>query len=716
MERMSTIPAPVDAMISGNGSFFGSCQMAANNFEPFFQSAMAGNTASTMQGFATSEQHLFAEAGNEFKTFSEALEGYGENKVLERLKEILGEEAGTEAFELACMAAQNGDVLGNLSLEDQMEVFSLFKIMNVAEMSFNIPKELLENWMEKIKNIFADAKIEFEQPEELISELETEPQTEESSKKKAFFEAISYEDFKNVNLLAAKMEIKSEDVPKFKALINSLLKNGLITSQDLNNAIAAMSSDDFENMGFLVAETETKSEDVSKIEIAFIRECIGEIWKLVKNDSEAEIKNLVNKTDSLIEEEVIGSAKEITYSSAKESVSGLAEEMASGLTKEAASGSAEEVSSGLTKEIASDSAEEIASDATKKIVSDSVKESFPGLTSGLLKKIASGSAEEFVSNLAKDINGKNTENQMDLEKVDLVKMYLELLKKKKKFLDEEENEEGEKELVAEEEKTDSEVENKTNSENTGKKSLAFEEEDLKLLDSFLDPKMANKNKHKGFRTEMQQASPAQPQQTLQIQPQQMRQTTQVQPETRAVWEGDGLRIELVNPKTGEKVQTLHEGMPQKMQERINEFEVVRQVVAQAKFITTPTGEQKMTVQLQPEHLGQVDLRITLNHGEMQIHARVESITAQSALETHIGLLREGLEKQGITLERLEVSVEQKDRQDAYSLSERQEHREQKHGNHRHHRGREQHLAISIARDDSSDTGRRLGYNTMEYLA
>ena len=190
----------------------------------------------------------------------------------------------------------------------------------------------------------------------------------------------------------------------------------------------------------------------------------------------------------------------------------------------------------------------------------------------------------------------------------------------------------------------------------------------------------------------------------------------VEVEVRAVWEAGDLKIETVNPKTGEKLQSVPVSNAHKMQERIHEFEVVRQVVAQAKFITTPTGEQRLTMQLRPEHLGQMNLRIVLNNGEMQIHARVESTTAQAALESHIGLLREGLEKQGINLERLEVSVEQRDRQDAFSLAERHEQHE-KHGKGRHHHhNKEMHLAVSVKNDSNSDTGRRLGYNTMEYLA
>ena len=191
--------------------------------------------------------------------------------------------------------------------------------------------------------------------------------------------------------------------------------------------------------------------------------------------------------------------------------------------------------------------------------------------------------------------------------------------------------------------------------------------------------------------------------------------SKAEPEIRAVWDGGDLKIETINPKTGEKQQSVFMANSSKMQERINEFEVIRQVVAQAKFITTPAGEQRLTIQLRPEHLGQMNLLVVLNNKEMQIHARVESATAQAALESHAALLREGLEKQGINLDRLEVSVEQKDRQDAYSLAERQEQRE-KRGNRKRHRGKEAQFAISIKNDTNSDTGRRLGYNTMEYLA
>jgi flagellar hook-length control protein FliK len=194
------------------------------------------------------------------------------------------------------------------------------------------------------------------------------------------------------------------------------------------------------------------------------------------------------------------------------------------------------------------------------------------------------------------------------------------------------------------------------------------------------------------------------------------QAAPVQPEIRAVWEGADLKIEIVNPKTGEKLHSVPAQYSHGMQERINEFEVVRQIVAQAKFITTPAGEQRMTIHLSPEHLGQVDLRISLNNSEMQIHARVESGVAQTALENHIGLLREGLEKQGITLERLEVSVEQRENRETYAFLQERENQRHEDRNRRRRGKQNLHLAVSTAKNENSDTGRRLGYNTMEYLA
>jgi len=747
MEKMSTIPAPVEAMISGPGSFFGSCQVAANNFEAAFQSAMVVSGTSATQGTATDSQprEFGAIDFSNLKTFSAILEEYGENEVLGNLQEILGEEAGKEAFELALLMAQNDEAFKQLSIEDQMDVFRLFKIIDMAETSISDLELFMQDWVKDVKNIFAELKIEFKQPAQPVSELE----------KDTPLASMSPEDLKNIKLLAKKIGIKPKDMPKFAALVNNLLENGLITSKDLKDSVKA-----------------------AYREFVPVREFVEELWEFVKNEPQDEIESLVNEkiVDLMAEpvadspkenisdlakepvadlpkepvyssakeqEPVADSPKEPVYSSAKKSVADSAKKPAYNSAKESVADSKKETVSHSSTEPVLISKRKLDVDSNNRFIFDSSKEDVSGLVAK--ESVPSSVKENFFGVVKEDAyflaeNLQNGEDELVQTFHALLRKFLRgelteeekeklkhILKTAEHFNSKSQNASEGEEFALGEEESDSQTEDGVKIKDPADKNLAFEdlafeeEIDIKLANSLFNPQKAEKSKRKGFNPEAQQASQTQlSQQTLQIQSQQMRQIQhaehQVQPEVRAVWEGEGLKIELVNPRTGERLQTTYETVPQKMQERINEFEVVRQVLAQAKFITTPTGEQKMTLQLRPEHLGQVDLRITLNHGEMQIHARVESVTAQSALETHIGLLREGLEKHGITLDRLEVSVEQRDRQDAYSLAERQEQREQKHSNRRHHRGKEQHLAVSVRKDENSDTGRRLGYNTMEYLA
>lgn len=175
-------------------------------------------------------------------------------------------------------------------------------------------------------------------------------------------------------------------------------------------------------------------------------------------------------------------------------------------------------------------------------------------------------------------------------------------------------------------------------------------------------------------------------------------------------EGGELKIELVDPKTGNKVAT---SSTVDMQQRLMEFDVVRQVAEKVRYLASQGGTQRMTLLLNPEHLGQVDLRIEMKNGEMQIHARVDSDMAQKALESHVGLLREGLEKQNIHLEKLEVSVDRQ--RGELAANDQKQSGGDRNPSRRQGSGSEGRLTVSLQRA-GSDTGRRLGYNTMEYLA
>ena len=547
MNDISTIPATVAAEISGVGSFFGSCQIAASNFESILNSATEAS--------ASPEILLFAQNSEK-------------NEVLMQLQEILGEDAGLEAFERIIKLLEKGSFSVQVNTIDWEKsdledlTLSLLERLNIAikqmtkisgegqmyenedgsdrEKFLNLLTDLLKTGIitpqeyetalkepEKSRlpliliNLERDTRgllakfeaksVELPLKSEVVQGVEIEEieKIEKESKYETHME-WDIENFAYFRFLMAEMEIEPEDGAKFESLIHNLLENGLISSQDLKEAIKPVEA-----------------------EPSPVREFFEELWENVKGKNETETVNLLSKIKDIAEKDTSG----------------------------------------------------------ENLLS-------------ILKQVADFS--------------QNSEHSL-LNKIDAVK-----------------NRQGEEK--------------------------------------------------------------------------------QVQPEVRAVWEGEGLKIEVVNPKTGEKLQTTQTAMPQNMQERIQEFEIVKQIVAKARFITTPTGEQKIFMHLKPDHLGSIDMRISLNNGEMQIQARVDTQEARQALENHIGFLREGLEKQGINLDRLEVSVEQRERQDAWSLAEKQEQHEQRQKNRRHRRGREMHLAVSVAKDANADTGRRLGYNTMEYLA
>ncbi|MCL2208511.1 MAG: hypothetical protein FWB90_10560, partial [Fibromonadales bacterium] len=107
--EVSILPGPVAAELLGAGSFFGACQIASSNFGEFLAEAengiggeaVGGETvglADVMPEDNISLAKLFLETI--FKDGDEDEEELDKNKVLKRLKEILGEEAGEEAFKV----------------------------------------------------------------------------------------------------------------------------------------------------------------------------------------------------------------------------------------------------------------------------------------------------------------------------------------------------------------------------------------------------------------------------------------------------------------------------------------------------------------------------------------------------------------------------------------------------------------------------------------
>lgn len=84
-------------------------------------------------------------------------------------------------------------------------------------------------------------------------------------------------------------------------------------------------------------------------------------------------------------------------------------------------------------------------------------------------------------------------------------------------------------------------------------------------------------------------------------------------------------------------------------------EIVNQVVEQVK-ITIKPGTTTMDFQLNPEHLGRVNLTVAAKDGQMTASFVVQNQVAKEAIESQIQVLRENLENQGLKIEAVEVTV------------------------------------------------------------
>jgi flagellar hook-length control protein FliK len=123
---------------------------------------------------------------------------------------------------------------------------------------------------------------------------------------------------------------------------------------------------------------------------------------------------------------------------------------------------------------------------------------------------------------------------------------------------------------------------------------------------------------------------------------------------------------------------------------------------------------EMSIQLSPEHLGKVRVSLEMKDGAMAARISVENDNVRQQVEAGLATLRDSLENQGIKLQGLEVSVDQ--RQSSLFNPDGSNSESFFHRNGRGSQGAgsaAEAAPLEIAPE--SDTGRRLGYNTMEYI-
>ncbi len=112
-----------------------------------------------------------------------------------------------------------------------------------------------------------------------------------------------------------------------------------------------------------------------------------------------------------------------------------------------------------------------------------------------------------------------------------------------------------------------------------------------------------------------------------------------------------IKINAVNNQT--QVNKAEFSMPQP----VRTSEVINQVVEQAKVIV---GQDKseMIIHLKPDHLGKLELKVVTEQGIVAAKFIAESHQVKEIIETNMQLLKDSLEKQGLSIDNVSVQVGQ----------------------------------------------------------
>ncbi|HEY5583597.1 MAG TPA: flagellar hook-length control protein FliK [Ruminiclostridium sp.] len=110
-----------------------------------------------------------------------------------------------------------------------------------------------------------------------------------------------------------------------------------------------------------------------------------------------------------------------------------------------------------------------------------------------------------------------------------------------------------------------------------------------------------------------------------------------------------IKVDMLNKQT--EVQKAALSMPQP----IKSSEVINQLVESAKVII---GQDKseMIIQLKPDHLGKLELKVVTEQGIVAAKFIAESQKVKEIIETNMQLLKDSLQKQGISIDSVSVQV------------------------------------------------------------
>lgn len=89
--------------------------------------------------------------------------------------------------------------------------------------------------------------------------------------------------------------------------------------------------------------------------------------------------------------------------------------------------------------------------------------------------------------------------------------------------------------------------------------------------------------------------------------------------------------------------------------RVSEADIVRQIIDEIK-VNMSRETTSLELQLNPEHLGKVQISVSTRNGIMQAQIVTENEAARHAVEASMASLRETFDNQGLKVEAVEVMV------------------------------------------------------------
>ena len=166
----------------------------------------------------------------------------------------------------------------------------------------------------------------------------------------------------------------------------------------------------------------------------------------------------------------------------------------------------------------------------------------------------------------------------------------------------------------------------------------------------------------------------------------------------------------------DQAQNLQPNLP------VNQAEVFEKIINAAR-LTRLGGTSEISLRLEPDHLGQMRVRLTLdeNHA-LTARVQVETQEARSLIEGSLHRLKDSLAEQGLKVEKFSVDVRQDgNQQQSQTFSETNAE-----GEWRSHGGLKpegEGLAFAAANNDSKDTSadskitvNKYSYSTLEWVA